>query len=94
MSPTKQAARLPEWIPTSADGTDWNFVSYKGKVLGSVSRCDELDGFANWIPAYLSDKFCCNSMRQHRRMDVAACRVETVLHCTECKLACLVPVSN
>lgn len=89
MSPTKQAAGQPEWIPTSADGTDWNFVSYKGKVLGSISRWDDLDGFGGRTAVYLSEKLCCSAVREHRHMDVARWRVEGVLHCTECKLSCL-----
>lgn len=83
----------PEWIPVDDEGHHWEFYSCKGRYLGRVERYNELDGFANWTAVYISIKFCCNNVREHRHMDVAATRVETVLHCTECKLSCL-PASN
>lgn len=80
--------REPEWLPVDAEGTHWQFVSYKGRYLGCVLKVIvDTDAF------YMSEKFCCKDSREHRHMDVAACRVETTLYCRDCKRSCL-PVSN
>lgn len=87
------ANREPEWIPTDSDGESWRFVSYKGRYLGDVTRFDTYDAFGQRETVYLSAKVCCVDVKEHRHMDEAATRVETVLHCTECTRSCL-PASN
>lgn len=80
----------PEWVPVDDLGESWRFVSYKGRYLGDVSRMDSPDGET----VYLSAKLCCPDVKEHKYLYSAACRVETVLYCTECKKSCLAPKSN
>ena len=80
--------REPEWLPVDADGTHWQFMSYKGCYLGCVVKVATEAG-----AVFLSEKFCCKDADEHLYMESASARVETTLYCRDCKRSCL-PVSN
>ena len=68
--------RAAKWIPTSAEGETWRFISYRGRLLGTIVRMSD--------DVVLSEKLCCNRVDSHSSMRSAARRVETTLHCMEC----------
>ncbi len=70
----------PRWVPLVDDGSWWQLFSSKGKKLGSLL---ELNG------SYYAFKTCCRTERRFSTMLEAATYVNTVTHCTECKLSCI-----
>lgn len=77
--------RMAYWHPINSEGLAWNFVSFRGRVLGMVDRL-----FGRWV----ASKSCCNTIRHYDSVADAARYVQTSLYCTECKLSCLAPKSN
>lgn len=83
----------PEWLPVDSGGRHWQFVSFRGRYLGCVIRVDTPLEHGTVEVVYVSEKFCCKDMRDHRCIQSAAQRVHSTLFCKDCKLSCL-PASN
>ena len=75
--------RAPRWVPTNEDGTNWVFLSYRGKYLGCIIKVDD---------SFLAEKFCCSKTVDSKYIFQASGFVETTLGCNDC--ICRVSASN
>jgi hypothetical protein len=47
----------PKWLPVNADGTHWQFRSWRDRLLGDVIKVEREDS----TPVFLAEKLCCRT---------------------------------
>jgi hypothetical protein len=74
----------PKWLPVNADGTHWQFRSWRDRLLGDVIKVEREDS----TPVFLAEKLCCRTYRDSSHIEYAARHVESTLMCENCKRLC------